>query len=125
MCTQRASRTISMPQLPSIPYLIYQSIIEFASLLPPCFLPDFDSHSLRRYLPPLPRSFCAAPLPFLSFSHSFSHDAASRLLLSFACLFLFQLAASKVCHQTPPINHSLYHLSIFFLFTPPPLHCFR
>lgn len=41
-----------MPQLPSITYLIYQSIIEFASLPLPCFLPDFDSHSLCRY-PPL------------------------------------------------------------------------
>lgn len=91
MYTQRAGRTINMQQLPSIPYLIYQSIIEFASLLPPCLLPDFDSHSLRRYPPPPLPSFCAAPLPFLSLSHSFPHDAAS-LIVSLACFrFSWQL----------------------------------
>lgn len=90
--------------------IYYWVCLAAASLFPPRLW--FTSFSLQ-VSAAAPRSCRAAPLPFLPFSFS------SRPLLSFARLFSFQLAASKEWHQTPPINHNLYHLYIFFFFTPP------
>lgn len=106
-----------MPQPPSIPYLIYQSIIEFAFAAASLFPPRLWFTFSLQVPATAPHSFCAAPLlPFLSFT---THRLARSYRL-LAC-FRFSSRLPKNATETPPINQSLYRRSIFFFFTPSPL----
>lgn len=123
MCTQRAGRTINMQQLPSIPYLIYQSIIEFASLLPPCFLPDFDSHSLCRYPPPRLAHSAQHLSPFrLPFVLSLTAHRLGRSYRLFAC-FRFSSQLPKNATKPLPLITAfiIFPFSSFSSLPSPPL----